>query len=528
MPEARPPLNKRCHVCGYRYESTVVECPFDHVTLRSRPGVEHLGPYRLVERLATGGMGAVYRALHQKVGRGVALKLLHQSLRNEVVGVSRFFHEARAVNSIRHPNVVEVYDLSGEGEDVYMVLELLSGNDLRTLLGRQTGGCLPANRVVNILEQVCGALQATHARKIVHRDLKPENVFLCTHTGRQDFVKLLDFGVAKLERPEGRLTREGIALGTPEYMAPEQARGADVDGRTDIYAVGCIAFEMLTGRTVFQGPAPGDVMMKHVRTPPPSPRDLNPLVPPALETVVLRCLAKSPRSRPQTALDLAQELCAAVGVPFDQTGAFIGWKEWGDVVSGVVEMPMLEVKAPRRSLTQTLHEMVAKVPGRRRALIAAGAAAALGVGGWLALSSRGGGAIVQASGVAAAQAAPEPVVSELVVQSSPLAAEVFDEQGTRLGVTPHRLKLAPGTSLKVRLQRAGYLPAERVVSADSPERTIVVPLDPQDPRPQQADPPPGQGPRPGSQAPSAVAGPARSGGPPATFWRELRPGAAVH
>ena len=107
MSEPRPPLNKRCHVCGYRYESTVTECPFDHVPLnRQKPGVDHLGPYKLVERLATGGMGAIYRALHQKVGRAVALKLLHQSLRNEVVGVSRFFHEARAVNTIRHRIVI--------------------------------------------------------------------------------------------------------------------------------------------------------------------------------------------------------------------------------------------------------------------------------------------------------------------------------------------------------------------------------------------------------------------------------------
>ena len=493
MSEPRPPLNKRCHVCGYRYESTVSECPFDHVPLnRQKPGVDHLGPYKLVERLATGGMGAVYRALHEKVGRAVALKLLHQSLRNEVVGVSRFFHEARAVNTIRHPNVVEVYDLSGEGEDVYMVLELLSGIDLRTLLGRQSRGCLPPGRVVHILEQVCGALQATHARKIVHRDLKPENIFLCNNTGRQDFVKLLDFGVAKLERPEGRLTREGIALGTPEYMAPEQARGADVDGRTDLYAVGCIAFEMLTGRTVFQGPAPGDVMMKHVRSPPPSPRDLNPSVPPALEAVVLRCLAKSPRARPQTALELAQELCTAVALPFDGTGAFTEWKTWGDATTGVVEMPVLEVRAPRRRarFSALLRELVGRLRGRRQALVAGAVAlTALGLGAWLMLAPRRPTGIAAASAVSA-PAAPAPGTTDLVVQSTPLAAEVFDEKGNRLGVTPHRLSLAAGTSLKVRLQRAGFRPAERVVHADAIERTILVPLEPEGERPKAKARPP--------------------------------------
>jgi eukaryotic-like serine/threonine-protein kinase len=487
--EPRPPLNKRCHVCGYRYESTVADCPCDNVPLgKPRPGAEDLGPYRLVERLATGGMGAVYRAVHQKAGRAVALKLLHQSLRNEVVGVSRFFHEARAVNTIRHPNVVEVYDLSGEGEDVYMVLELLSGIDLRTLLGQQPRGCLPAGRVVHILEQVCGALQATHARKIVHRDLKPENIFLCNHTGRQDFVKLLDFGVAKLERPEGRLTREGIALGTPEYMAPEQARGADVDGRTDLYAVGCIAFEMLTGRTLFQGAAPGDVMMKHVRTPPPSPRDLVPTVPPALEAVVLRCLAKSPRARPQTAMELAQELCAAVGLPFDETGAFRGWKEWGtEPISSVVEMPALEVRARRgRNAAGLLRDLLGQVRSKRRLALPAAAVVVVALGAWQLVTAARRGPGATALPVAQARAA-QPALADLVVQSTPLAAEVFDEAGTRLGVTPYRLSLAPGTALKLRLQRAGYRPVERLISAESPERTILVPLEP-DPAPRPAKP----------------------------------------
>src|SRR5205814_457902 len=145
-----------------------------------------------------------------------------------------FFHEARAVNTIRHPNVVEVHDISDEGDDLYMVLELLRGMDLRTAIEGEPNRCMQPERLVFILEQVCGALQSAHAQNIVHRDLKPENIFLITRNGRADFVKVLDFGVAKLERAEGRITREGIALGTPEYMAPEQARDAEVDGRTDL------------------------------------------------------------------------------------------------------------------------------------------------------------------------------------------------------------------------------------------------------------------------------------------------------
>ena len=481
----RPLLNRRCQVCGYRYESTLEECPFDHVTLaKGRVGGERLGPYRLIERLAVGGMGAVYRALHDSSGRAVAIKLLHQSLRKEVVSVSRFFHEARAVNTIRHPNVVEVYDLSGEGEDVYMVLELLRGRDLRTLLGQQPDGCLPATRAVSILEQICGALQATHARKIVHRDLKPENVFLVNRNGWTDYVKLLDFGVAKLERPEGRLTREGIALGTPEYMAPEQARGADVDARTDVYAVGCIAYEMLTGATVFPGNSPGEVMIKQVRETPKPPRERNPEIPEALEAVVLRCLAKSPKARPQSAMELAQELCAAIGSEFDASGAFLTWKGWdGPSSTSMVEMPVVKVSAHRPS------QVLSTVKGMMRGPVGASVACALLVGAGLAswvITREGGGVAVEvpAAAVAAVPGAARPLVSplplaEVLVRSTPAAADVLDEGGQHLGVTPHRLALPSGGSKTIHIRREGYEQVTELVNAgDAGEIDVVLSPEP--------------------------------------------------
>ena len=340
----RLPLNKRCRTCGYRFEADRGACPTDGTPLgRPRPGVEFLGPYRLVERLGAGGMGAIYRAVYEKAGRAVAVKLLHRSMRRETVALSRFFHEARAVNTIRHPNVVELYDLSGDGEDVYMVLELLQGEDLRTLLQDAPGGRLAPERAVLLLEQICGALQAAHAHKIIHRDLKPENVFLVQREGQPERVKLLDFGIAKLEQAEGRLTSEGMAMGTPEYMSPEQARGSEVDGRADIYAVGCIAFEMLTGETPFRAPSAAEVMARQVREAPRSPRELNPALPEPLAAAVLRCLAKSPRGRYQSALDVAQAFSAALGLTFDTTGAFASWLSW-DNPSGpvhIVDVPAL-------------------------------------------------------------------------------------------------------------------------------------------------------------------------------------------
>jgi eukaryotic-like serine/threonine-protein kinase len=460
----------------------LADCPFDHVALaKPRPGTEYLGSYRLIERLAVGGMGAVYRALHEKSGRSVAIKLLHQSLRNEVVSVSRFFHEARAVNTIRHPNVVEVYDLSGEGEDVYMVLELLRGKDLRTLLGEQAGGCLKADRVVGILEQVCGALQASHARKIVHRDLKPENIFLTNKGGRIDFVKLLDFGVAKLERPEGRLTREGIALGTPEYMAPEQARGADVDARTDVYAVGCIAYEMLTGRTVFHGATPGETMIKQVREAPRPPRELNPSVPESLQQVVLRCLSKAPKARPQSAMELAQELCNAVGSEFDGSGAFMTWKGWdGPSSTSMVEMPAVTVRAHRPS--QMIGAVRTVVKGHRRATVAiAAAAVCVALLTWMGL--RGGRQAaappIMPPVTAVLRPALTPITAvEVLVRTTPPGAQIFDESGRNLGVTPRTLSLPPGGARTLRFERRGYRTIDGEVRADAPGGALEVVLEP--------------------------------------------------
>ena len=402
----------------------------------------------------------------------MAIKLLHQSLRNEVVSVSRFFHEARAVNTIRHPNVVEVYDLSGEGEDVYMVLELLRGQGPAHAAGRAgAAAACRAERVVGILEQVCGALQASHARKIVHRDLKPENVFLTNRNGRTDFVKLLDFGVAKLERPEGRLTREGIALGTPEYMAPEQARGADVDARTDVYAVGCIAYEMLTGRTVFHGATPGEMMIKQVREAPRPPRELNPSIPEALEEVVLRCLAKSPKARPQSAMELAQELCTAVGIEFDSQrrlhdleglGRPQQHQRGGDAGGhGACPPPLADDRRRAHDGEGT--------PAGHRAI--AGAAVCVALLTWLGL--RGGRRPRPPTTPPQMAAVVRPALTplsavEVLVRSTPPGAQIFDESGRSLGVTPRTLSLPPGGAQDGALRTPGLPHRSTRKSAPTP------------------------------------------------------------
>lgn len=378
-PPPRVPLQRRCQACGYRYESNLTECPLDGVTLgKEKPGLDMLGSFRLKERIGVGGMGAVYRAVHEKVGRSVAIKLLHKSAKEQPSSVQRFFYEARAVNTIRHPNVVEVHDLQTEGDDLYMVLELLRGKDLRSILDEAPGRRLLPTRVARLVEQVCGALQAAHDRNIVHRDLKPENVFVTNKHGREDFVKLLDFGMAKLERPEGRLTREGATVGTPEYMAPEQARGQDVDHRADVYSVGCIAYELLTGRPPFWAEAAADVMIMQVTQAPTPPREFNPDIPAALQTVILRCLSKDPKGRPESALDLAQEFAGAAGLPFDSTGAFINWRSWDGPSSvtllGETPMPVMTPNPSQVALSRHTTTVV-RVPVARWTWAAAAIAA---------------------------------------------------------------------------------------------------------------------------------------------------------
>jgi serine/threonine-protein kinase len=486
---------------------------------KAQPGADRLGPYMLVERLGTGGMGAVYRALNERIGRTVAVKLLHRSLLGDRVAISRFFHEARAVNTIRHPNVVEVYDLATDGETHYMVMELLRGRDLETLLESNPGG-LPPDRVALIVEQVCGALQEAHARQILHRDLKPPNVFLCRKGPNEDFVKLLDFGVAKLQGAGGaRLTMEGVTLGTPEYMAPEQARGAPIDNRSDLYAVGCMTYQALTGQLPFGGGHATDVMVRHVTQPPPPLRKWRPDLPEAVEAVVLRCMAKDPAERPQTAQELAELLCAAAGVPFDTTGAFMSWKQWSQ------ETSTLRSLARARTVTQAVPQV-----GRGRRPLLLGAAG-LGVATIAAglLRSRGAarpdpsatavsGAPPRPAPAAppavvpteAAEAAPELPVVKLLLQSSPPGARVDRLDGLHVGTTPHTLTAPVGTVQEVRFTLPGHESETRALAfeADGTVAVALAPIEPPaPPRPGAARP----GPR-GARAASGTASAPRATG----------------
>jgi len=277
------------------------------------PGSD-IGAYRIVQLLGAGGMGQVFLAEHRKLGRRVALKLLLPEFAGNPEIVRRFFQEARAVNQINHEHIVEIVDFVEEpGGFNYFIMEFLEGKDLSQ--AREITGSFPLRRSIAIVEQVCAALAATHAKGIVHRDLKPENIFLIHRNGKDDLVKLLDFGVAKLsaaddlgDRPQ---TRVGMILGTPEYMSPEQSEGGAVDQRSDLYAVGVLLYWLLSGDLPYRAKSFGELAVKRLTTPPTALPKLTPggeRIPAELMQLVSTLMERSPDDRVQTAAELLGHL----------------------------------------------------------------------------------------------------------------------------------------------------------------------------------------------------------------------------
>ena len=280
------------------------------------------GRYLIQRKLGEGGMGAVYLATHNVLEKQVALKVLHGEFARKPDLVERFMQEAKAASRIRHENVIDISDFGHTPEGlVFFAMELLKGHDLHEEIARArlAGQLLPWERSKKIFLQICAALSAAHALGIIHRDLKPENIYLVEFLGEPDFVKLLDFGIAKLtEVADGdrKLTRTGMLFGTPEYMSPEQARGDPPDHRVDIYAMGCILFQLVTGRVPFEAENFMGVLSLHLVQPPPEipPEVFDSIgAPRALAQVIDQALAKDRNQRFATIDDLARAVRRASG-----------------------------------------------------------------------------------------------------------------------------------------------------------------------------------------------------------------------
>jgi serine/threonine-protein kinase len=268
--------------------------------------------YRVVRPLAHGGMGAIYEAVHLRLGgKRYAIKVLTSRYASNPDAVARFRREALVTSGLRNEHIVEVHDFNVDGELAYLVMELLVGEDLAARLNRARS--LSIDATARILAQVVAALDAAHRAHIVHRDLKPQNIFLCTRDGRDDYVKILDFGISKLLDSSTMLTGEHALLGTPYYMAPEQALGSqDIDGRADVFAVGAILWELLTGRLAFDASTLEGALYKVCKVDPPDVHMVRPGLPPAVSMVLRRALAKDPAGRTPDVVTLGREFAAAL------------------------------------------------------------------------------------------------------------------------------------------------------------------------------------------------------------------------
>jgi serine/threonine-protein kinase len=288
-----------------------------------------LGSYELVERLGEGGMGEVWRAKHRLLARPAAIKLIKHS-RDDAQVRARFEREAQTTALLSSPHTVSLYDFGvSEAGGFYYVMELLRGIDLERLVARY--GPLPAGRVVHILLQVCDSLEEAHDRGLVHRDIKPANIYLARQGQHYDFVKVLDFGLVKTGSAADVLaTAEGSILGTPAYLAPEIATGdRDPDRRVDIYALGCVAYRLITGMLVFDdADTPMKAAIAHATQAPRPLAEVAPGVPPALADAVMACLAKQPDARPGSAAELAARLEALRAEhPWTQLDAHRWWED---------------------------------------------------------------------------------------------------------------------------------------------------------------------------------------------------------
>jgi serine/threonine-protein kinase len=474
---------------------------------------EVVGNYRVTGQIGFGGMGAVYEAQHQLLGNRVAVKVLlpERSANREIV--QRFFNEAKAVSLVHHPGIPELFDFGHLASgNAYIIMELLEGETLGERLKRVRP--MSPNESVSISRHIAGTLSAAHAHGIVHRDLKPDNVFLVPDPAlpRGERAKILDFGIAKLadsERPSKVRTETGRLMGTPYYMSPEQCRGSGrVDHRSDIYSLGCVLYQMLTGRPPFVLEGSGEVLAAHIHVPPLSPRTIVSAIPTEIEAVVMKLLAKDPAERYQTMDEvihgLNQSVPRTAPDPVDSEPS----------LQASTHLPARRPTsaAPRErstTLGSSASESQRTIPEHRRGghwltyvgLLAAAAVASFFVFRAVLTKDAGGEPSAAAPAAmepgsiepspsspsseapAARQDTPlvEPMAAEgpeyvtLLVESDPDGAVVYRESdGVKIGTTPvrYRVRRGPGEAVFI-LKKRGYRSESLVMDADEDDAFMV-------------------------------------------------------
>jgi serine/threonine-protein kinase len=401
-----------------------------------------VGDFHVESAIGAGAMGKVYAALQPVIGKKAAIKVMASKLCVDPVAVDRFVQEARAVNQIQHPNIVDVFAFGSlpDGRS-YMIMEWLQGETLGARMRRRI---MPLGEVIAVLFQICDGLAAAHDKGIVHRDLKPENIFLVPVRGRRLLVKLLDFGVAKLRGVTGPRgpdhTAEGHSVGTPRYMSPEQARGKDTDHRADIYSLGVTAYEMVVGTPLFEGEEALDLMHKHVYEMPASPLSKRADLPPELDKLIVQMLEKRPDRRPTIPQieALLVDMRDRVLAPRDVDTGPMGFRALEEGSGG---HPMIRVPEP-----EPTDVVVTRKPRRRWAWITGGLLlGAAGAIGALSMNSRAPAPAVAAP-VPAPVAAPEPPkpASLVVKVNAPDANIELDGKVLAQGVAEGRFDVEGG------------------------------------------------------------------------------------
>ena len=432
------------------------------------------GRYRIEAVVGEGGMGVVYRCTHEVIGKKVAMKLLRADLARDAEVTERFLNEAKSASAIGNPHIIDISDFGRLPDgSTYFVMEYLEGVPLSELIEQ---GPIPVRRIVHIARQLAEGLSAAHRAGIIHRDLKPDNIYLIARGSDSDFVKILDFGIAKVSHNESKLTRAGAVFGTPHYMSPEQAAGSTVDHRGDVYAVGVILYEMASGRVPFDADNFMGILTQHMYKAPVPIRALVPepqKVPPGLEAIILKCLSKRPEQRYASMDELSRDLHEletgkvpdAVGEMMDRSGGF--------------NVPADYFKA--RALSASLR--LAPDSGRRRLPVYAAAAGALiavvTIGAILAQSSDGSASPPAQPVAAAAAPPPKPTA---VVEKTPtrlqvvLAVEPLDARVLRgsedLGTSPVVVSVDPEAPVELTIRRDDYVSQSVRVDGSQPKLSI--------------------------------------------------------